>query len=188
MSETGAVEANSSTTDGPAGAPAGAAATVTSGATSAAGDGFKAITTQAEFDAVLKPRLDRERAKFSDYDDIKAKADKFDQVTAAQKSELQLAIERAEASERESTELKADKQRAQWREDVAKETKGKIPANVLRGNTLEEIQEHAASLVALLPQPPKPGTVPGEGKVVTAGQGDAATQFAQILSQAITGG
>ena len=34
--------------------------------------------TQAEMDAIIRDRLSRERSKYADYDDIKAKAQKFD--------------------------------------------------------------------------------------------------------------
>lgn len=39
---------------------------------------FKAINTQEEFDAAIKDRLDRERAKFADYEDLKKKASEAD--------------------------------------------------------------------------------------------------------------
>lgn len=113
------------------------------------------------------------------------KASKFDQVTAAQKSELQLAIERAEAAERENTSLKADREIADWKTQTAKNPKfAGVPADVLRGTTLEEIEAHAASLKALLPEPAKPGHVPGEGRIVPPGTGDPAQQFAEILRNA----
>ena len=45
-----------------------------SGETPAAENGFKPITSQKQLNAVITERLDRERAKFKDYDDLKAKA------------------------------------------------------------------------------------------------------------------
>ena len=51
--------------------------------------------TQAEMDAIIGERLSRERAKFADYDDLKAKASKFDATEEASKSELQKATEKA---------------------------------------------------------------------------------------------
>ena len=41
---------------------------------------FEAITTQEQFDAVIKDRLDRERSKFEGYDDFKEKAGKYDEL------------------------------------------------------------------------------------------------------------
>jgi hypothetical protein len=50
---------------------------------------FKPIASQEDLDRVIGDRLARERAKFGDYDDLKAKAAKFDEVDAASKTELQ---------------------------------------------------------------------------------------------------
>jgi peptidoglycan hydrolase CwlO-like protein len=58
-----------------------------------AGDGttttYTPPATQEEFDRLVQGRLARERAKFADYDDLKAKAAKFDEADAASKTELQ---------------------------------------------------------------------------------------------------
>jgi hypothetical protein len=78
-----------------------------SGVTSAAGDEFKPITSQEELNAALKPRLERERSKFADYKDLKAKADKFDELDAASKSELEKANDRATAAEAEAATIPA---------------------------------------------------------------------------------
>ena len=51
--------------------------------------------TQAELDAAIESRLTRERAKFADYEALKAKAEKFDKAEEAAKSELQKAQEQA---------------------------------------------------------------------------------------------
>lgn len=50
---------------------------------------FKPIASQEDLDRIIGDRLARERGKFADYDDLKAKAAKFDEVDAASKSELQ---------------------------------------------------------------------------------------------------
>lgn len=65
-----------------------------SGETPAA-DEFKAITSQDELNAAIKDRLDRERAKFKDYGDLKAKAAKLDEIEAANASELEKAVKAA---------------------------------------------------------------------------------------------
>ena len=43
---------------------------------------FKPINTQEEFDAAIQSRLDRERAKFSDYETLKKKAGDYDKLVA----------------------------------------------------------------------------------------------------------
>lgn len=50
---------------------------------------FTPITSQEDLDRKLGERLARERSKYADYDDLKAKAAKFDEADAASKTELQ---------------------------------------------------------------------------------------------------
>lgn len=64
-----------------------------SGTTSAA-DEFKPITSQDELNEALKDRLARERAKFKDYGDLKAKAAQLDSLTEASKTEQEKLMER----------------------------------------------------------------------------------------------
>lgn len=64
--------------------------------------------TQAELDRIVAERLQRERSKVSDYDDLKAKAAEFDKLTEEQKSEQQKILDRQAAIERERDEAKAD--------------------------------------------------------------------------------
>lgn len=49
----------------------------------------KKLLTQAEFDNALKERLAREKSKHADYDALKAKAAKLDEIEAANLSELE---------------------------------------------------------------------------------------------------
>lgn len=79
----------------------------TSGATPAANE-FKPITSQQELDAALKDRLNRERAKFKDYNDLKAKADMLDQIEQANLSELDKANGRITSAESERDTAKAE--------------------------------------------------------------------------------
>jgi hypothetical protein len=58
------------------------------------GDGGKQFT-QADIDRIVADRLARERAKYSDYDDLKAKAGRLDQLEAQSKSDLDRAVEAA---------------------------------------------------------------------------------------------
>ena len=64
--------------------------------------GFQAITSQDQFDRMVKDRIARVKATPpADYEDLKAKASKFDELDAANKSELEKANERAERAEKE---------------------------------------------------------------------------------------
>ena len=47
--------------------------------------------TQSQLDAIVADRLKREREKYPDYDDLKAKAARLDELEAANKSELEKA-------------------------------------------------------------------------------------------------
>lgn len=78
-----------------------------SGETPAA-DEFKPITSQQELNAALKDRLDRERAKFKDYNDIKAKAAKLDEIEQANLSELEKSNGRITTAESERDTAKAE--------------------------------------------------------------------------------
>ena len=62
---------------------------------------FEPITSQEGLDKIVQTRLARERSKFSDYEELKAKAAKLDEAEESSKSEIQKAIERAEKAERE---------------------------------------------------------------------------------------
>ena len=62
---------------------------------------FEPITSQEGLDKIVQARLARERSKFSDYEELKAKAAKLDEAEESSKSEIQKAIERAEKAERE---------------------------------------------------------------------------------------
>ena len=78
------------------------------------GEGFKAPSSQEELDRIIQKRLDRERSKFADYDDLKSKADKLRefeeaQKTAEQKREEELEKLRVRASELESELSKKDR-------------------------------------------------------------------------------
>lgn len=79
----------------------------TGGATSATGDEFKPITSQEDLNRVLEDRLRRERAKFADYRDVKAKASKLDEIEQANKSEIDKAMDRVTKAEAEVAQLPA---------------------------------------------------------------------------------
>ena len=49
--------------------------------------------TQDDLDKAVRDRLNREKAKYADYGDLKAKADQYDELTAAQKTAEQRAAD-----------------------------------------------------------------------------------------------
>ena len=122
--------------------------------------GFTPIESQEEFNRRVKERLDRadksaEKKFKSTYAEIFQKAEQFDALQEASKSELQKAQEQLAAQNAELEKFRHRDQVNAWVNEVSAETQ--IPAVVLRGNTLEEIQAHAESLKSLItPQQTSP--------------------------------
>ena len=84
---------------------------------------FTPITSQEEFDERIKARIARVKATPpADYDELKAKAAKLDELEEASKSELQKATERAEALQKELDGIKAAQARRELVATIAKET------------------------------------------------------------------
>lgn len=74
--------------------------------------GFEPITSQDQLNAALKDRLQRERAKYADYADLKQKAKQFEELQQANKTEAQKTADRIAALEQELTSTKTDALRA----------------------------------------------------------------------------
>ena len=102
--------------------------------------------TQTELDAIVSERLKRDRAKYADYEALKEKAGKYDEMEAANKTELQKAVEQAAALQLELDVIKKANELREMRESVAKETG--VPAALLTGDTEDECREQAAAIVA----------------------------------------
>lgn len=148
-----------------------------------AADEFKPISSQEELNAVLKDRLDRERAKFKDYPDLKAKAAKLNEIEEAQKGELQKAIERAEAAERRASAAEFNSRRSK----IAA-AKG-VPVSALSGETEDELNASADELLAwrgtqhpAAPQPkPRPESLKSGASGSTATESDPKVIAAEAL-------
>lgn len=63
---------------------------------------FSPITSQDELNRVIGERIQRERAKYADHDDLKAKAARLDEIEAANKTEIEKAREQVEAAQAEA--------------------------------------------------------------------------------------
>ena len=106
------------------------------------------VESQEAFDALVKDRLSRERQKFADYDELKAKAEQVDTIKADADKALAEAVARAEVAEGKVGEFETKAQLASWRDEVAKATG--VPVAALRGSTKEELEAHAAELKPLI--------------------------------------
>ena len=113
------------------------------------GTGFTPITSQDALDRVLGARLAREREKFTDYDDLKAKAAKFDAAQDAGRSEQDRIAERISALEDRAAraeERAAASQAAAMRAEVAA-AKG-VPLTALTGTDRTQVEALADALIA----------------------------------------
>jgi len=135
--------------------------------TSGAGDAFTPITSQDDLNKIIGERV--KRAKPADYDDLKAKAAKFDEIEQANKTELEKLTEERDKlrSESESSSLRAA------RLEVALE-KGLTATQAKRlvGTSREEFEADADELLKDLGKtaPPKPNPAQGgDAGVTTSG-------------------
>lgn len=117
--------------------------------------------TQSEMDAILGDRLKRERAKYADYNDLKAKAAKFDEAEAASKSELEKAVEERDKYKARVDELENEKARAAEVAEAAR--KHGVDAELL-ARMSGDVDENAAFLKAQMDGAQKHGKVPDKGE------------------------
>ena len=103
---------------------------------------FDAITSQEDFDSRIQARLDRERKKYGDYEELKARAGKFTELEEANRTESEKIADRLAAAEKRAAELEG----AALRSTVA-EAKG-VPSALLSGSTQEELEASADALLA----------------------------------------
>ena len=124
-------------------------------------EAFEAIATQEDLDKIIGKRLSREREKYAGFDDLKAKAEKYDAIEEGQKTELQKLQERIEKAEKENAAFKQREQVSTWAAEVSKETG--VPASLLRGSTKEEMETHAELLKEFTSNQPTAPIVGSDG-------------------------
>ena len=125
--------------------------------------------SQQDVDRIVAERLSRERAKYADYDDVKALAAKATEFEAER-----------ETLTKQVAEFQAREQRAALVAEVAAE-KG-VPADVLAGDTREALEAHADRIKALLPSGAP--VVPGAGARPHQAPSDPVRETARRLFQA----
>ena len=137
--------------------------------------------TQSELDAIVSDRLKRDRQKYADYDALKEKATRFDQLEEASKSELQKAIERGDALQSELEKIKAENSIRDIRSKVAEETG--VPASLLTASTEEGCTEQAKAILEFSTPKGYPAVRDG-GEVTHMGKPTTKQQFAEWANQA----
>lgn len=138
---------------------------------------FKPIETQEAFDAAIKQRLERERAKF---DEQVKKARLYDEAQEAQKTELEKANSRIAELEKQAADHKAADEARAAREKVAKATG--VPAELISGGTEEEMTAFAQAVAAYAKKPAAPAS-PAAGKFSSGGKSDAAGSMREVAAQ-----
>ena len=125
-------------------------------------------------DAVKHSREWEKRAK-----DNKMAADELEKLKESQMSEAEKTARRINALEKENAAYKAEKQQAVWKAEVSKKTG--VPAELLRGTTLDEIQAHAEQLDAVLHPKPKAPQVHGVDHQPNGGDDGGSREYIRQL-------
>lgn len=138
--------------------------------------------TQDELNSILSDRIKREREKYAGYAELKEKAEKFDQMEEASKSEIQKMTEKASKLEAELNQIKKAESIRKMRAKVSEATG--IPANLLTAETEEECQAQADAIKAFA----KPSGYPAvrdAGEIANTSKGSTAQQFAEWFNNRV---
>lgn len=139
---------------------------------------FQPITSQDDLNKVIGERIKRERARFADYDQLKAAADELAQIKDSQRTEAERfaakladAISRAELAEQRALRSKIQASHGISDEDADLFLTGADEESLLR------------QAKALADRTPKVGTnyVPGEGRSPAASDSSDAVFAAQLF-------
>lgn len=137
--------------------------------------------TQSELDQIISERLKREREKYTDYDSLKEKAQRLDQIEEDAKSELQKAQEKAERLQTELSEMKHAEEVRAIRDKVAQTTG--VPASLLTADTEEACHEQANGILSFKANQGYP-IVQDSGEIQKSIEGTTRQQFAEWADQA----
>ena len=113
----------------------------------------------------MQKRIDRERAKFKDYDDLKTKATEFDKLEAEKGSDIEKITRRAEQAEKSLQQLQADIAKRD-RADLVREIGDELglPAKLrgrVQGDDDKTIRADIEDLLEGLPKQEKPADKQG---------------------------
>lgn len=138
--------------------------------------------SQAEVDAIVQARVDKLQKKYSDYNSLKDKAAKYDEISNSGKTELQKATERADALQKQLDDMNNASKLNELREKVAKETE--VPVHLLTGEDEETCKKQAKAILEFA-KPSYPGTRKNE---TGSGGGSEETAAFRELARNLFGG
>ena len=148
--------------------------------TAAEGQQTERTFTQAEMNAIITDRLNRERAKYADYDALKEKATQFDAAQEAGKTELQKATERAEKLQQQVDALNSANALREIRAKVSAATG--VPAELLSGDTEESCKAQAEAILKFAKPTGYPSVKDG-GEPRNKPTGSTSQQFTDWFNQ-----
>lgn len=143
--------------------------------------GWTPPASQEELNRIIAERISREKAKYADYNDLKSKASKYDELDAASKSELERANERAAQAERERDAIQSETLR------LSVIARHQIPADYhefIVGGSEEDLEAKAQKVLTLISNKtsdspfPKADPSQGAGGSGKASNADLFAQFA----------
>lgn len=141
------------------------------------------ITTQEQLDKIVKGRLEREREKvrseFSDYDDLKAKALKLDELEKSGSEELKKALAEVDSLKGKLQTRDENAKLQQLRKQVAKDTG--VPEDLIQGADEESMKTFAEAVAAFAKKPSAP-IIPESGTSTQAGI-SSAQKFGQFMAE-----
>lgn len=145
---------------------------------SADGSGER-LFTQEEVSKLIEKRLARAKAEPpADYEELKEKAARLDEIEESAKTDLEKANERAAKAEAEVAEYKAAENRRRWTESVSKATgvpEG-VLANVSAGSE-DDLMEKAESMKGYFDKPSAPVVGSDGFAASTSGQAESANDW-----------
>ena len=109
--------------------------------------------TQADVDRIVQERLAKEKGKYADYDELKAKAAKVDELETSKKSDLDKLTEQIEGLKKSQTETEARALRA---EVATAKGLNAAQAKRLAGTTREELEADADEIIEAFPVSKEP--------------------------------
>lgn len=97
--------------------------------------------TQAEMDSIIEGRLARERQKYSDYEDLREKASKYDEY----QEQIQTEKKKSEELQAKLSKLEKEDTVRQAREKVSKDMN--VPVGLLSGEDEETCKKQAEGIL-----------------------------------------